>query len=165
MRLPEDLRLTPEQFTADGSVLSPDASLLRLVRWDALTAEQRRGFPPLCPDLVVELASTSGASAADEGPAGLAADPRTAGGGVWCAGGGASCEPQRLEAASELDAGPLFPGLRLDLQEIWQVSRLPWFSPHPDGRRRDQNRSSVLAHTQASGSLFRSRPGARSRRA
>jgi hypothetical protein len=40
---------------------------------------------------------------------------------VWCAGGGASCEPQRLEAASELDAGPLFPGLRLDLQEIWQV--------------------------------------------
>jgi hypothetical protein len=81
LRLPEDLPLTPEQFTADGSVLSPDASLLRLVRWDALTAEQRRGFPPLCPDLVVELASTSGASAADEGPAGLAADPRTAGGG------------------------------------------------------------------------------------
>lgn len=104
MRLPDDLRLNPDQFTAEGhlihmtptgcetgarnsrllmrllawtdsvggwqvfdsstgfllpagSVLSPDASLLRLERWQALTPEQRRGFPPLCPDLLVELAS------------------------------------------------------------------------------------------------------------
>jgi Uma2 family endonuclease len=124
----------------DGSVLSPDASLLRLQRWDALTAEQRRGFPPLCPDLVVELASTSGASASDEGPRGLTALRRKlatyqANGAqlgwllipeqqaveVWTAAGGASGDPQRLDAASELDAGPLFPGLRLDLREIWQV--------------------------------------------
>ena len=28
-------------------------------------------------------------------------------------------EPQRLEAATELDAGPLFAGLRIDLREIW----------------------------------------------
>ena len=52
----------------DGSVRSPDASLVRLERWQALTAEQRRGFAPLCPDLVVELASPSGASPGDEGP-------------------------------------------------------------------------------------------------
>ena len=43
----------------DGSVRSPDASLVRLERWQALSEEQRRGFPPLCPDLVVELASPS----------------------------------------------------------------------------------------------------------
>ena len=43
----------------DGSVLSPDAALVRLERWQALTAAERRGFPPLCPDLVVELASPS----------------------------------------------------------------------------------------------------------
>ena len=43
----------------DDSVLSPDASLVRLDRWFALTPEQRRGFAPLCPDLVVELASPS----------------------------------------------------------------------------------------------------------
>jgi len=43
----------------DGSVLSPDASLVLRERWDALTAEERRGFAPLCPDLVVELASPS----------------------------------------------------------------------------------------------------------
>ena len=49
----------------DGSVLSPDAAVVRLERWQALTPEQRRGFPPLCPDLVVELVSPS-----DEGPRG-----------------------------------------------------------------------------------------------
>jgi Uma2 family endonuclease len=50
----------------DGSVLGPDASLLRQERWQALSPEERRGFAPLCPDLVVELASPG-----DEGPRGL----------------------------------------------------------------------------------------------
>jgi Uma2 family endonuclease len=49
-------------------VLSPDASLVRLDRWQALTPEERRGFSPLCPDLVVELASPH-----DEGPRGVSA--------------------------------------------------------------------------------------------
>lgn len=40
----------------DGSVLSPDAAAVRLERWKALRPEERRGSPPLCPDLVVELA-------------------------------------------------------------------------------------------------------------
>jgi Uma2 family endonuclease len=52
----------------DGCVLSPDASLVRLERWQDLSPEQRRGFPPLCPDLVVELASPS-----DEDPRGVTA--------------------------------------------------------------------------------------------
>lgn len=52
----------------DGSVRSPDASLLRLERWQALSSEERRGFAPLCPDLVVKLASPS-----DEGPRGVSA--------------------------------------------------------------------------------------------
>ncbi|MEB3167613.1 MAG: Uma2 family endonuclease [Synechococcaceae cyanobacterium] len=52
----------------DGSVLSPDASLVREERWHAPTPEQRRGFPPLCPDLVVELAGPS-----EEGPRGVSA--------------------------------------------------------------------------------------------
>ena len=37
----------------DGSVVSPDGSLVSLVRWQALTANERRSFAPLCPDLVV----------------------------------------------------------------------------------------------------------------
>ncbi len=113
----------------DGSVLSPDASMLRLERWQALSAEQRRGFPPLCPDLVVELASAS-----DGGPRGAEALRRKlaayqANGArlgwlllpeeraveIWRPG----AEPQRLEGAEVLEGGELLPGLRLELAEIW----------------------------------------------
>jgi Uma2 family endonuclease len=113
----------------DGSVLSPDASLVRLDRWQGLTPEQRRGFAPLCPDLVVELASPS-----DAGPRGITAlrqklaayqangarlgwlllpDERAVE--VWAASG----DPQRIEAAEWLEGGELLPGLRLALAEIY----------------------------------------------
>ena len=114
---------------ADGSVLSPDASAVRLERWQALSAEQRRGFPPLCPDLVVELASPS-----DDGPRGAEALRRKltaylANGAqlgwllfpeqraveIWRPG----AEPERLEPAAVLEGGDLLPGLRLELEEIW----------------------------------------------
>jgi len=113
----------------DGSVLSPDASLVRLDRWQALTPEERRGFAPLCPDLVVELASPS-----DEPPRGVSALRRKmatyqANGArlgwlllpeeraveIWPARG----EPQRLENPQVLEAGAGFPGLQLRLAEIW----------------------------------------------
>ena len=115
----------------DGSVLSPDASAVRLERWQALSAEQRRGFPPLCPELVVELVSPS-----DEGPRGAGAlrrklaaylasgaqlgwllFPEQRAAELWrpCA------EPQRIESAEVLEGGDLLPGLRLELEEIWAV--------------------------------------------
>jgi hypothetical protein len=53
----------------DGSVLSPDASLLRQERREALTPEERRGFAP-----------QDGHLPAQRCPAGLAADSRTTGG-------------------------------------------------------------------------------------
>lgn len=43
----------------DGSLLSPDASWVRRDRWDALTAEQRKKFGPLCPDAALEIRSES----------------------------------------------------------------------------------------------------------
>jgi len=113
----------------DGSVLSPDASLIRLDRWQALTAEERRGFAPLCPDLVVELASPS-----DEGPRALTAlrskmaayqangarlgwllIPHQQAVEIWPASG----DPQRCEKLPVLKAGAEFPGLQLQLEEIW----------------------------------------------
>ena len=113
----------------DGSVVSPDASLLRLERWQALSPEERRSFSPLCPDLVVELASPS-----DEGPRGLSAlrqkmaayqangarlgwllIPQDQAVEVWPASGA----PQRLVSADLLEGGPAFPGLQLQLAEIW----------------------------------------------
>jgi len=115
----------------DGSVLSPDASLLRLERWQALTSEQRRSFPPLCPDVVVELASPS-----DQGPRAVAAlrqkmaayqangaqlgwllIPEERAVEIWPV----ASEPHRIEAATQLDGGQLLPGLRIELQDIWQV--------------------------------------------
>jgi Uma2 family endonuclease len=114
----------------DGSVLSPDASLVRLERWQALSPEQRRGFPPLCPDLVVELASPS-----DEGPRGLTALRRKMA--AYRTNGAAlgwlllpeerAVEiwkplqegPTRLANASRLEADDSLPGLELELEAIW----------------------------------------------
>ncbi|MBP0012204.1 MAG: Uma2 family endonuclease [Roseofilum sp. SBFL] len=44
---------------ADGSDRSPDASWIPLAQWEALSAEQKDKFPPLCPDFVIELRSPS----------------------------------------------------------------------------------------------------------
>ncbi|WP_373536030.1 Uma2 family endonuclease [Microcoleus sp.] len=43
----------------DGSDISPDAAWVQRDRWDALTAEQKEKFAPICPDFVVELRSAS----------------------------------------------------------------------------------------------------------
>lgn len=117
----------------DGSVLSPDAALLLEERWQALTPQQRRGFPPLCPDLVIELASPS-----DEGPRGVTAlrrkmDQYQANGArlgwlllpeeraveLWR--GGQQGMGERLENVSELEGSELADGLVLALEEIWAV--------------------------------------------
>lgn len=42
-----------------GAMLSPDASWLAQARWDALSADDRRGFARICPDFVAELLSPS----------------------------------------------------------------------------------------------------------
>ena len=116
----------------DGSVLSPDVSLVRQERWEALSPEQRRSFPPLCPDLVVELASLS-----DEGPRGAAVlrqkmhcyrrngaqlgwllFPAEQAVEIWCAPD--DSPPQRIQPALQLNGGPQFPGLTIDLTEVWQ---------------------------------------------
>lgn len=113
----------------DGSVVSPDASLVVLDRWQALSTAERRSFAPLCPDLVVELASSS-----DEGPRGVSALrqkmasyqangarlgwlllPHQQAVEVWPASGAS----QRLEQIDVLEATPDFPGLQLQMAEIW----------------------------------------------
>ena len=117
----------------DGSVLSPDAALVLEERWQTLSPEQRRSFPPLCPDLVIELASPS-----DEGPRGITAlrhkmDRYQANGArlswlllpqeraveIWR--GGQQGMAERLENASRVDGSELAEGLELGLEEIWVV--------------------------------------------
>lgn len=41
----------------NGAKRSPDLAWVKLARWNALTDDERRSFPPLCPDFVVELRS------------------------------------------------------------------------------------------------------------
>ena len=43
----------------NGANRSPDASWIRMERWEALTPEQRKKLLPLCPDFAVELVSES----------------------------------------------------------------------------------------------------------
>ncbi|WP_375470231.1 Uma2 family endonuclease [uncultured Nostoc sp.] len=42
---------------ANGAERSPDASWVKIERWNALTPEQQEKFAPICPDFVVELRS------------------------------------------------------------------------------------------------------------
>ncbi|NEP51488.1 MAG: Uma2 family endonuclease [Moorea sp. SIO3C2] len=42
-----------------GAERSPDASWIKLERWQALTPQQREKFAPICPDFVIELRSPS----------------------------------------------------------------------------------------------------------
>jgi Uma2 family endonuclease len=117
----------------DNSVLSPDAALVALDRWQALSDAERRGFAPLCPDLVVELASPS-----DEGPRGLTTlrqkmaayqrngarlgwllIPAEQAVEIWGPLADSPAQPRRLEAATRLDGDPQFPGLAVELEEIW----------------------------------------------
>jgi Uma2 family endonuclease len=122
----------------DDSVLSPDACVVKQERWQALSPEQRRTFPPLCPDLVIELVSAS-----DAGPRGSEALRRKMA--LYQANGaqlgwllfpeqraveiwpvrpeaGEPTAPQRLENAMRLEGGAVMPGLVLELEEIWEPS-------------------------------------------
>ena len=41
----------------NGATRAPDTAWVKQSRWDALTPEQQKGFAPICPDFVLELAS------------------------------------------------------------------------------------------------------------
>ncbi len=43
----------------NGADRSPDAAWIQRERWEALTPEQRRKFPPIAPDFVIELRSVT----------------------------------------------------------------------------------------------------------
>ncbi|HEY9696932.1 MAG TPA: Uma2 family endonuclease [Trichocoleus sp.] len=45
----------------NGANRSPDVAWIRKDRWEALTLEQRRKFPPIAPDFVIELRSATDA--------------------------------------------------------------------------------------------------------
>jgi Uma2 family endonuclease len=116
----------------DGSVRSPDASVVRLDRWQALSEVERESFAPICPDLVVELASPADepevlrrrmvAYIANGARLGWLLLPQKRTVEVWTAGTTESANsPLVLNDPSRLEAGLEFPGLVIDPRRIWEV--------------------------------------------
>jgi len=113
----------------NGARRSPDAAWVELSRWQALTAEEQAGFPPLVPDFVIELASPSDLEA--QRYAGLQAKMQE-----YIDNGtrlGWLIEPQArrveiyrpgreatiLETPETLSGEEVLPGFELDLSAIW----------------------------------------------
>ena len=114
----------------NGAKRAPDASWLRLNRWNALTDEQKESIPPLCPDFVVELMSPS-----DRGPVrfrmaqakmaeyiengaqlGWLIDPFEKKVYVYRPRKRVQC----LESPASLYGDPILPGFVFPIREIWQ---------------------------------------------
>jgi Uma2 family endonuclease len=109
----------------NGAKRSPDAAWVRRSRWEALTPEQRRKFPPLCPDFVVELRSRSDPLEplqekleeylANGAELGWLIDPEERKVYVYRPG----AEPVCLDSPDRIAGDPVLPGFVLDLRRIW----------------------------------------------
>jgi len=104
---------------------SPDVSWVRRERWEALSADERKKFPPLAPDFVIELRSETDRLShlqakmreyADNGVRlGWLIDPSNRRIEVYRPGQA----PEVLDGASSIAADPELPGFTLDLSAIW----------------------------------------------
>ena len=94
-------------------MFSPDASLIRLDRWQALSPEERCGFAP--PRGLTAVRSKMTAYQINGARLGWLLIPQEQAVEVFPASG----IPQRLELLEVLEATPEFPGLQLQLAEIW----------------------------------------------
>ncbi len=54
-----DVRAKHRFNLPDGSCLSPGGSWISESRWAALSHAERKGYPPLCPDFLIEVRSQS----------------------------------------------------------------------------------------------------------
>jgi Uma2 family endonuclease len=109
----------------NGAQRSPDAAWVELSRWEALNPEQRKKFPPLAPDFVIEIRS-----ATDRLPPlqekmeeyrsngvrlGLLIDPKNKHVEIHRPGQ----ETSILDSPTEIDCSEVMPGFILSMSEIW----------------------------------------------
>jgi Uma2 family endonuclease len=109
----------------NGAVRSPDAAWVRLPRWKALTAGQRKKFAPLCPDFVVELRSPTDSLKtvqekmleyiANGAEMGLLVDPEENRVHVYRR----DRKTRILKDPKTVSCDPILPRFTLDLREIW----------------------------------------------
>jgi Uma2 family endonuclease len=117
----------------NGAERSPDAAWVELSRWEALTPEQRKKFPPLVPDFVIELRSETDRipplrskmeeyrfSRGEAPPTngvrlGLLINPKNKQVEIYRLGQ----ESEILESPTSIDCDEVMPGFILSLSEIW----------------------------------------------
>jgi len=109
----------------NGAERSPDAAWVALTRWQALSAEARAKFPPICPDFVVELRSRSDELGtlrakmeeyrASGARLGWLIDPLERRVHIYHPGGGV----ETLDAPATVAGDPVLRGFVLDLRRIW----------------------------------------------
>jgi len=109
----------------NGANRSPDAAWVKLERWNALSLEQQKKFPPLCPDFVVELLSPSDSlketqdkmrEYRDNGALlGLLINRKNRQVEIYQPG----AEVQVLDHPTQVSCDPILPGFVLNLGSIW----------------------------------------------
>ncbi|MBA2276928.1 MAG: Uma2 family endonuclease [Chloroflexia bacterium] len=109
----------------NSATLSPDASWMARSRWETLSPEERRKFPPLCPDFVIELRSPSDRFSVvqrkmrewlDNGAQlGWLIDPDNRRVHVYRP----DTPVEQLNDPDSVSGDPVLPGFVLDLREIW----------------------------------------------
>lgn len=109
----------------NGATRSPDASWIKLERWNALTAEQQASFAPICADFVIELRSASDALVklqekmqeylANGASLGWLIDRKSRAVYLYRP----DCEPVTLENPETISGEPELPGFVLKMTKIW----------------------------------------------
>ncbi|MBF2077433.1 MAG: Uma2 family endonuclease [Synechococcales cyanobacterium T60_A2020_003] len=109
----------------NGATRSPDASWIKLDRWNTLTDDQKASFAPICPDFVIELRSASDSlprlqakmrEYIDNGARlGWLCDRQNRMVYVYRPGR----EPEILENPDTVSGEPELPGFRLQMGKIW----------------------------------------------
>lgn len=109
-----------------GAKRSPDASWMKLERWNTLSPEQQQRFAPICPDFVIELRSPSdniqplkdkmGEYMQEPGvQLGWLIDRKHCQVYIYRPGQSEEC----LESPETVSADPVLPGFSLNMSKIW----------------------------------------------
>jgi Uma2 family endonuclease len=109
----------------NGATRSPDASWIKLDRWNALTDAEKASFAPICPDFVIELRSSSDTLVGlqekmqeyiDNGAVlGFLIDRKNRSVHVYRP----NQEPQILDNPEIVEGDPELPGFGLRMAKIW----------------------------------------------
>ncbi len=109
----------------NGAMRGLDAAWVRSERWDVLTDSERDGFPPLCPDFVIELRSMTDRlkplqakmeeHLANGASLGFLIDPTEQTVHVYRA----QSAPEILDQPDSISGDPELPGLSIQLSKLW----------------------------------------------